>query len=75
MAADDGVGIPPSIGRRVFAPFVTGSSARPAGEGTGLGLSIVKNVLELHKARYGVESAVGRGSTFWFELPISEEPD
>ena len=48
VAADDGVGIPPSIGRRVFAPFVTGSSARPAGEGTGLGLSIVKKIVELH---------------------------
>ncbi len=36
--------------------------------GTGLGLSIVKGVLEAHNAAYGVESAVGCGSTFWFEL-------
>lgn len=36
--------------------------------GTGLGLSIVKSVLEMHHARYGVESTIGRGSTFWFEL-------
>ena len=40
--------------------------------GTGLGLSIVKGVLELHNAAYGVESKVGCGSTFWFELPIEQ---
>lgn len=38
--------------------------------GSGLGLSIVKAVLELHKARYGVRSEVGKGTTFWFALPI-----
>lgn len=38
--------------------------------GTGLGLSIVKEALELHRASYGVQSAVGIGSTFWFELPV-----
>lgn len=41
--------------------------------GTGLGLSIVKGVLELHNATYGVESEVGKGSTFWFELDVLEE--
>lgn len=40
--------------------------------GTGLGLSIVKGVLELHNATYGVDSEVGKGSTFWFELDILE---
>ena len=34
----------------------------------GLGLSIVKNILELHQAKYGVESELGKGSVFWFEL-------
>jgi signal transduction histidine kinase len=38
--------------------------------GTGLGLSIVKKVIELHGGNYGVESQVGGGSTFWFELKI-----
>ena len=38
--------------------------------GTGLGLSIVKGVLELHNAAYGIESQVGEGSTFWFELDV-----
>lgn len=36
--------------------------------GTGLGLSIVKNILELHGCRYGVESSEGEGSDFWFVL-------
>ena len=39
--------------------------------GSGLGLSIVKTVLELHHARYGVESELGKGSTFWFSLPYT----
>ncbi|MDR1639709.1 MAG: HAMP domain-containing histidine kinase [Clostridiales bacterium] len=36
--------------------------------GNGIGLSIVKSVLELHHAKYGVDSEVGKGSSFWFEL-------
>lgn len=40
--------------------------------GTGLGLSIVKKVLERHGAAYGVDSTLGEGSSFWFELPIEE---
>ena len=43
--------------------------------GTGLGLSIVKNILELHHARYGVESKVGEGSRFWFALPTVPASD
>ena len=38
--------------------------------GTGLGLSIVKGILDAHKAHYGVRSTLGKGSTFWFELPV-----
>lgn len=38
--------------------------------GSGLGLSIVKSVLQLHKARYGVESELGKGTCFWFELEL-----
>jgi signal transduction histidine kinase len=41
--------------------------------GSGLGLSIVKKVLEKHSAAYGVDSTVGEGSVFWFELPISKK--
>lgn len=38
--------------------------------GSGLGLSIVKAILVLHKAEYGVQSEVNKGTTFWFQLPI-----
>ncbi|MER2081142.1 MAG: HAMP domain-containing sensor histidine kinase [Ruminococcus sp.] len=36
--------------------------------GSGLGLSIVKSILDAHNAHYGVRSALGKGSTFWFEI-------
>ncbi len=41
--------------------------------GTGLGLSIVKEILKLHDAKYGVDSTVGEGSSFWFSLPIVKQ--
>ena len=40
-------------------------------QGSGLGLSIVKGILECHQFAYGVESQLGKGSTFWFKMPIS----
>lgn len=40
--------------------------------GTGLGLSIVKGILDSHNAHYGVKSTLGKGSTFWFELPVDK---
>lgn len=46
---------------------------RSAVIGSGLGLSIAKNVLLQHGARFGVKSAKGVGSTFWFELPAEKE--
>ena len=48
---------------------------RRATVGTGLGLSIVKEILEVHHASFGVESELGRGSTFWFEMPLAEMPN
>ena len=41
--------------------------------GTGLGLSIVKGILNAHDTTYGVDSTVGEGSTFWFELDVVEK--
>jgi signal transduction histidine kinase len=48
---------------------------RRAMVGTGLGLSIVKQILDAHRAYYGVDSCVGQGSTFWFALPRSNSAE
>ena len=45
-----------------------------ATEGTGIGLSIVKEILRLQNAAFDVESTVGEGSIFWFELPTIRNP-
>jgi two-component system, OmpR family, phosphate regulon sensor histidine kinase PhoR len=62
---DTGFGIPTEHLPRLTERFyrVSTSRSRESG-GTGLGLSIVKHVLGLHQARLGIESEVGRGSTF-----------
>lgn len=41
--------------------------------GSGLGLAIVKSILKAHKSNFGVESEIGKGSKFWFEVKKSAE--
>lgn len=67
---DSGPGIPESQRHKLFGLFqqLDLSDSRPK-EGSGLGLAISKGIIEQHKGRIGMESAVGAGSTFWFELP------
>ena len=48
--------------------YKSGQEHKRAVTGTGLGLSIVRKIIELHGGRYGVESEVGKGSVFWFEI-------
>ena len=71
---DYGVGIPPDQLDRIFQVFyqVDGSSTRKAG-GLGLGLALVKWLVEAHGSRVEVESEMGKGSTFAFELPVASE--
>ncbi len=66
---DRGRGIEPEQLHDIWERYYKADRTRKKGEGSGLGLSIVKAILDLHKATYGVESELGRGSTFWFELP------
>lgn len=69
--SDTGQGIAPEEIPQIWNRYYKVDKVhRRAMIGTGLGLSIVKGVLELHNAAYGVESEVGKGSTFWFELDI-----
>lgn len=67
--ADTGEGIPAEELAQIWDRFYKGDkSGKRKKAGTGLGLAIVKNILTAHQAAYGVESKVGMGITFWFEL-------
>ncbi len=70
---DTGEGIPPDKLKDIWERYYkVDKEHRRAQVGTGLGLSIVKNILDMHGGAYGVESKLGEGSTFWFELPLAE---
>ena len=72
IVQDTGIGIPPDRIPELFQPFhqLDGSSTRRYG-GTGLGLALVHRIVEAHDSRISVESIVGKGSTFSFELPAA----
>ena len=68
---DTGVGIAPEDHERIFEEFrQVGSDYERKAEGTGLGLTLTRKLVELHGGRIRVESAVGKGSVFTFNLPI-----
>jgi PAS domain S-box-containing protein len=69
--SDSGIGIEPRTLAQLFHDFTQANNdiTRRFG-GTGLGLSISKRLVELMGGRIGVESQIGQGSTFWFELPF-----
>ncbi|RPJ59214.1 MAG: PAS domain-containing protein [Acidobacteria bacterium] len=72
--ADTGVGIPAEDLERIFERFyrVNKDRSRQTG-GSGIGLAIVKHLVQVHGGRVWVESKLGRGSTFYFALPVGGE--
>lgn len=68
--ADNGIGVAPEHQDRIFRVFERLHSEREY-SGTGIGLAIVKKGIERMGGRVGVESAPGRGSSFWIELPAA----
>jgi len=68
---DQGPGIPPHELSRLFGKFhqIDSSDARSR-SGTGLGLAISKAIVDEHRGTIGIETEEGKGSTFWFEIPL-----
>ena len=67
---DTGDGIEEDKIKLIFDKYYRSENHKREVVGTGLGLSIVKAILKLHNYHYGVNSKLGEGSTFWFELKV-----
>ena len=67
---DTGSGIPPEVGKRIFA---AGFTTKPIGEGTGLGLALTREIIEdTHGGKIWFDSEPGSGTTFFIKLPIQQ---
>jgi len=71
---DSGAGLPPDMLAQLFQPFNRLGRERSTEEGTGIGLVVSKRVVEMMGGVIGVESTVGGGSVFWFELNSAAAP-
>jgi len=74
LIKDTGIGIPKNQQDKVFSKFFRGSSAiKMETDGSGLGLFIAKNIIEAHGGKIWFESEEGKGTTFYFTLPVEKE--
>ena len=71
---DSGAGLTPEQLGQLFQPFNRLGQEAGGEEGTGIGLVVAKRLVELMGGSIGVESSVGVGSVFWFELDLVAEP-
>ncbi len=74
LVSDTGPGIPAEKLARLFTPFERLGAEQSAIEGTGLGLALSQRLMDAMGGSIGVESAMGKGSTFWIELPLAKSP-
>jgi len=71
---DQGPGIPQEDANLIFEKFRQSATAKQSSmKSTGLGLAIVKAIAEAHGGEVGVDSEVGKGSTFWIRIPTNSE--
>jgi len=69
--SDSGIGIPKEDQKNIFSKFFRASNAsKLETEGNGLGLFVSKNIIEAHGGKIWFESEEGRGTTFYFSLPL-----
>lgn len=69
---DFGVGLDATEARRVFERYFRADGSKGSIKGVGLGLFISRALIQEHGGRIGVDSAPGRGSSFWFTLPLAD---
>jgi two-component system CheB/CheR fusion protein len=69
---DFGIGIPENIHGRIFERFFRASDPENTFPGIGLGLYISAEIIKRHKGKIWFNSKLGKGSTFWFSLPLKE---
>ncbi|BAY09853.1 hybrid sensor histidine kinase/response regulator [Calothrix sp. NIES-2098] len=69
---DTGIGITPTELDKIFLPFEQVGEKKRQTEGTGLGLAITRQLVQMMGSDIHVQSQVGEGSTFWFEIAIAE---